>query len=229
MAKKICPMTRTVAISQDCADCSEKACRKIKYRKMSIGIDQSYKRTGISIAADGVLLKVSSIDLSAYESRSEARKALRRLLVHILEKNASKSLRTVCIVERVRQFSQGFISMPYITGWGALTSVIVDVCADFGIPVYSVDTRCWKAQVIGTSKPKANKYGVPDEKYPCVEWVCSNGFEGAILEHVEGRRTKGTFIASDGVRMAYNDDAADSAGIAMFPFVGDHSKLKLEK
>lgn len=226
---RICPISRQRTISQECADCSEKACKRIKYKCMSIGIDQSYKRTGISIAADGVLLKVSSIDLSGYESRSEARKALRRLLVRILEKNALKSLRTVCIVERVRQFSHGFISMPYITGWGALTAVIVDVCADFGIPVYSVDTRCWKAQVIGTSKPKANRYGVPDEKYPCVEWVRSKGFEGAILERVEGRRTKGTFIASDGVRMAYNDDAADSAGIAMFAFVGDHSKLKREK
>ena len=95
--------------------------------------------------------------------------------------------------------------------------------------VYSVDTRCWKSQVIGTSKPKSNRYGVPDEKWPTVEWLLKQGFETDILIYMsETRKTKGTFVRGNKKYM-YNNDAADSAGIAMFWFVGEHEKLKEEK
>ena len=77
---------------------------------------------------------------------------------------------------------------------GALTSVIVDVCYEYDIPVYSVDTRAWKAQVVGTSKPQVNKFGVPEEKWPTVKWVIDKGFEKKILLDVTGtRKHKGTF------------------------------------
>jgi len=95
--------------------------------------------------------------------------------------------------------------------------------------VYSVDTRCWKSQVVGTSKPQSNKFGVPEEKWPTIQWLIAKGFERKILIDVTNtRKEKGTF-KRNGKKYMYNNDAADSAGIAMFGVVGDASKLQLER
>ena len=188
------------------------------YNVVSIGIDQSYANTGISVAADGKLLDVKSVHLDKYKSNSARRAALK-----------SKSI--VCIVERARIHGgeTSFINIDAIKAMGALTATIVDVCDEYSIPVYSVDTRCWKSQVVGTSKPKPNKYGVPPEKWPTVVWACRKGFEKKLLvDLTDTRKTKGTFV-KDGRRYMYNNDAADSAAISIYWFVGDHEKLKPEK
>lgn len=199
-----------------------------KYKKIFIGIDQSYKNTGVSISADGELLKVTSINLEHYKTNSDKRKALRKYLNNMLKTITTKSDDITCILERIRLHSQGFLNIDYIKSMGALNAVIVDSMHDYDIPVYSVDTRCWKSQVIGTSKPKDNDLGVPREKYPTVEWCIKQGFKDSILEVVEGRKTKGTFMR-DNVKYMYNNDASDSAGISMFGFIGNLEKLKKEK
>lgn len=223
---KSCPLYQT-AIYMDCQECSSKPCLN-HYRNIVIGIDQSYENTGISIAADGVLKKVKSVHLSKYNSNSKKRKVLAKKINEILQSIIPKADNIICVIERIRLRSQGFINIDYIKSIGALNSVIVDACNTYGIEVYSVDTRCWKAQVIGTSKPEPNKYGVPEEKWPTVRWVINKGFESSILDKVEGKKVKGTFMKNN-VKYMYNNDAADSAGIAMFWFIGDHEKLKLEK
>jgi hypothetical protein len=200
-----------------------------KYNKVVIGVDQSYSNTGISIAADGKLLKIRSLQLDSYKTNSDKRRVLSKTLDSLLSSVVPKGKEVICIIERIRLRSQGFLNIDYIKSIGALNSIITDVCFEKNIPVYSVDTRCWKSQVIGTSKPKSNKYGVPDEKWPTVEWCIRNGWEKYILNVVESKRkNKGTFIRN-GIKYEYNNDAADSAGIAMFYFKGDHSKLKEEK
>lgn len=199
-----------------------------KYEKIFIGIDQSYKNTGVSISADGELLKVTSINLDHYKTNSDKRKALRKYLNNMLKTITTKSDDITCILERIRLHSQGFLNIDYIKSMGALNAVIIDSMYEYDIPVYSVDTRCWKSQVIGTSKPKDNDLGVPREKYPTVEWCINQGFEDSILEVVEGRKIKGTFTRNN-VKYMYNNDASDSAGISMFGFVGNLEKLKKEK
>lgn len=227
MSKK-CPIYG-VAIYMDCLDCDERLCKMdYKYNTVCIGIDQSYKRTGISISADGKLLRVKSVNLNKCKNNSEKRKILSAKLHTICSTLKGKSRNTFCLIERTRLQTRGFISIDYIKNTGALNATIVDVMSYFGIPVYSVDTRCWKSQVIGTSKPENNKYGVPPEKWPTVKWVIDKGFEPAILSMIEGRREKGTFEV-DGIKYEYNNDAADSAAISMFYFVGDKNKLKIEK
>lgn len=225
-----CPIYGT-AVYLDCLDCDSKLCKSIKrkYSHVCIGIDQSYNNTGISIAADGELIKVKSVWLDKCGSNSERREKLRKVLDKVLKSCVDNSENVVCILERIRLQSRGFINIDYIKSIGALNSVIVDVCGLYGVQVYSVDTRCWKSQVIGTSKPKSNRYGVPDEKWPTVEWLLKQGFETDILiDMSETRKTKGTFVRGNKKYM-YNNDAADSAGIAMFWFVGEHEKLKEEK
>ncbi len=217
------------AIYMDCLDCDERMCKvKTKYKTISIGIDQSYKNTGVSISADGKILLVRSIHLDKYENNSERRKHLREYLAKMVYKIKPKGTEIICTIERIRLRSQGFINIDYIKSIGALNSVVVDVMSTYGIKVYSVDTRCWKAQVVGTSKPMSNKFGVPDEKWPTVKWVIGQGFESSILEEVKGRRTKGTFTDKNG-KWEYNNDASDSAAISMFWFVGDREKLDMEK
>lgn len=223
-----CPLLGT-AVYLDCLDCDDKQCKKqYKYKKVVIGIDQSYNNTGISIAADGKLMKVRSLQLDSYKSNSDKRRALANTLNGLLRAVCPKAKEVVCIIERIRLRSQGFLNIDYIKSIGALNSIIVDTCYEYCIPVYSVDTRCWKAQVIGTSKGMPNKFGVPEEKWPTVRWLIKQGWEESLLIPIEGRKTKGTFTR-DGQKYMYNNDAADSAGIAMFGFLGDKEKLQLER
>lgn len=228
---KPCPIFGR-AIYMDCLECESRDCKmekqKNRYKDICIGIDQSYKNTGISLSGDGRLLIVRNKQLEKYKTKSDKRKYLREYLVNMVYQINKKADNTVCIIERIRLRSQGFLNIDYIKSIGALNSVIVDVMTAFDIPIYSVDTRCWKAQVIGTSKPQSNKYGVPDEKWPTVNWVCEQGFEESILRKVEGRREKGTFTDELG-KWEYDNDAADSAAISMFWFKGDKNKLIEEK
>lgn len=229
MSKK-CPVAGRLSVYLDCLECNRKQdCSqgKIKYNTICVGIDQSYKRTGISVSADGVLKKVSYIDLEKYKNKSEKRKALKQKLEHICNSLKPAAMQVICIYERIRLHSEGFLNIDYIKTIGALNAVIADVMYEYDIPVYSVDTRCWKASVIGTSKKASNNYGVPEEKWPTVLWCIKQGFKDSITLEVYGRREKGTFM-KDGKKYEYNNDAADSAGIAMFYFVGDKAKLKAE-
>lgn len=191
-----------------------------KYKKIVIGVDQSYKNTGISIAADGELKKVTSIRMEKLKNNSKKREKLRSTLEKVIKANEGKSDELILIFERIRLQSKGFININYIKSMGALDSIMIDVCNDHEIPVYSVDTRSWKSRVVGTSKPMKNSYGVPDEKYPTILFVKDKGFEKSILNEITGRKLKGTF-ERDGKRWQYNDDAADSAGIALYGFLDD--------
>lgn len=198
-----------------------------KYKKLSIGIDQSYKNCGVSISADGQLLKVTHIKLEQCKTNTDRRRLLKAYLDNMLKAITSKADNIICIIERIRLHSQGFLNIDYIKSMGALNAVIIDIMDEYDIPVYSVDTRCWKSQVIGTSKPKDNDLGVPKEKYPTVEWCIEQGFENSVLRTVKGRKVKGTFVRN-GIRYMYDNDACDSSAISMFYFVGDKEKLKQE-
>lgn len=201
----------------------------MKYKKIVIGIDQSYTRTGISIAADGKLLKVGYIPFEPSECHSEKRKKVKDKLIQIIKLNQSKASQMVIIVERIRQFSGGNLSMDYIKSTGALIGCIVDTAAEYGVPVYSADTRSWKSQVVGTSVPKANKFYVDPKKWPTIEFLLKGRTdvrERDILVPV-GKRAKKFVKQIDGVKYCYNDDAADSACIALYGFCKGRS-LKRE-
>lgn len=198
-----------------------------KYKQLSIGIDQSYKNCGVSISADGQLLKVTHIKLEQCRTNTDRRRLLKAYLDNMLKAITSKADSIICIIERIRLHSQGFLNIDYIKSMGALNAVIIDIMDEYDIPVYSVDTRCWKSQVIGTSKPKDNNLGVPKEKYPTVEWCIEQGFENSVLRTVKGKKKKGTFTRN-GIRYMYDNDACDSSAISMFYFVGNKEKLKQE-
>lgn len=198
----------------------------MKYNKIVIGIDQSYKDTGISICADGKLVKVKHVVLSNYENNSIKRQILINTLKKAIEASMKKAEEVIVICERIRLRSEGFLNIDYIKSIGALNSVIVDTAYEYGIKVFSVDTRSWKSQVVGTSKPMANKYGVDPKKWPTILYVKSLGFFESILDHA-GKRKKG-IIEINGEKYFINDNAADSACIALYGFLPESTK-KLEQ
>lgn len=219
------------AIYMDCMECENKLCKKEKH-KIVIGIDQSYNNSGISICKDGKLTDIRSIPLKSLECNSDKRNHLHNKIHGLFSKVSRMSsgdhIEVFIIIERIRLQSQGFINIDYIKSIGALNAVIVDCAKEFDIPVYSVDTRAWKSAIVGTSKPQNNKLGIDPEKWPTIQFIKRLGYEDKILLPVSNRKKKGVF-EKNGKRYTYNDDAADSACIALYGFIPKHrQKLELE-
>nr|DAP31928.1 MAG TPA: HOLLIDAY JUNCTION RESOLVASE [Caudoviricetes sp.] len=248
---RICPLNHSIVLYMDCLDCDDKICKqsnkspqnvkydpKEVYHKMHtiiVGIDQSYKDTGISIWFDGKLKQATDCFAQNLENNTVKRSALRSKLLNIFGKLNAKKLaynsvkedcELICIIERIRLQSQGFINIDYIKSIGALNAMIVDTANIYNIQVYSVDTRAWKSAVVGTSKGKANKYGFDEKKWPTILWCIKQGYKSKIKADA-GRKKKGV-IEKNGKRYTYNDNIADSIGIGKFYFVGDISLLKEE-
>lgn len=198
------------------------------YDKIIIGLDQSYQNTGICVAADNKVKLLKGLNLSKFKSNTEKRSELRIILNRLINNLKNKSKDISILIERIRLHSAGFVNIDYIKSIGALNAVIVDVANEYGIKVYSVDTRAWKSQVIGTSKPEKNNFGVDENKWPTVKFVIKNKLEKNILIEITTRKRKGTF-ERDGKIWMYDNDIADSCGIALYGFRGNKKLLKEEK
>lgn len=185
--------------------------------KCIIGIDQSYKRTGVSVASENALCRVLSIDLYKLSSNTQKRLEIASRLSGVIEQYSKDYTVEKIIFERIRLQSQGFINIDYIKSIGALNAVIVDTAIKYHIPVFSVDTRAWKSKIVGTCKPKENKYGVDPHKWPTLQFVKNLGFTSDILVPA-GKKKKGV-IEIKGKKYTFNDDAADSACIALYGFL----------
>lgn len=197
-----------------------------------LGLDQSMKDTGISIAYNGSIKSITHCYTASLPTNTLKRQKLNMTLLNALEKVSKLSIkynaRVMVVIERIRLQSQGFINIDYIKSIGALNAMIVDTCMKYNYKVYSVDTRAWKSAVVGTSKEKQNKYGIDPKKYPTILWLIDKGFENKILEPVSNRKKKGIVKEIDGIKYTYNDNAADSACISLFPFTGNINLLKEE-
>ena len=126
-----------------------------------------------------------------------------------------KAKKVAIICERIRTLSQGKNSSQgfglkpdYLKSTGALIATIVDIAAEYSLSVYSVDTRSWMCQILGSAKSS--------NKQAAIRYVQLKGVE---LDYRTNK--KGEII--------YNDDAADSACIALYAFVDkSRRKVKLE-
>lgn len=203
--------------------------------KIVIGIDQSYKRSGITIMESNKILKTISIDYLGCNNNTQKRQLLRIKLSKIIGHYTDRLEDITVITERIRLRSQGFLSEAYIKATGALVSVIIDTFSPFNIPVYSVDVRSWKSQIVGTSKPKENKYGIDPHKWPTILYLKQKGLLKYIAYPYKGKSTKGVIKVNMGltegiVNCKINDDVADSICIAMYGFLPkSKQKLKEEK
>lgn len=198
-----------------------------------IGIDESYTRTGITVLEDKKLLKMCSIDFKRCKNNYDKRKDLREVLESILNEllRKYKPIEIKCIIERIRTFSGGHMSSQYLITTGGLIVTILDVFLGYDIKVYSVNTKVWKSAVVGTSKPKENKYGINPNKYPTILYLKQKGLLKYIVEEYKGRGKKGVInvkIGGEKVPCKINDDLADSYCIAMYGFI-PKTKQKLKE
>lgn len=199
--------------------------------KIVIGIDQSYTRTGITVLEDKKVLGMHSVNFDGCKTNTEKREHLKHFIESLFDNYNIDNV--MVITERIRLRSQGFLSESYIKSTGALIATIIDIFATYDIPVYSVDTRSWKSQIVGNSKPLENSYGINKEKYRTILYLRSKGLLKHIVEPYTGRGKQGVVnIKINGKKTPckINDDLADSYCIAMYGFLPEHKqKLKEEK
>lgn len=199
--------------------------------KIVIGIDQSYTRTGITVLEDKKILGMHSVNFDGCKTNTEKREHLKHFIESLFDNYNIDNV--MVITERIRLRSQGFLSESYIKSTGALIATIIDIFATYDIPVYSVDTRSWKSQIVGNSKPLENSYGINKEKYRTILYLRSKGLLKHIVEPYTGRGKQGVInIKINGKKTPckINDDLADSYCIAMYGFLPEHKqKLKEEK
>uniref|UniRef100_A0AAU8AZK7 Holliday junction resolvase n=1 Tax=Dulem virus 36 TaxID=3145754 RepID=A0AAU8AZK7_9CAUD len=204
-----------------------------------IGIDQSYTRTGICVinAKTSKIIIADSVDCkgckNGYEKRMELRDRLGATLDSMISDLGINRKEILCIIERIRLFSQNKISQSYIESAGSLKATIYDVFMDYGIPVYSVDTRSWKSQIVGTTKPKQNKFGINPNKYPTIEYIKRKGYLKYVVIPYKGKSKKGIIkveINGSNISCKINDDLCDAICIALYGTLPENKrKLKEEK
>lgn len=234
-----CPLFGFKALYQDCLECSyRRRCKMEKKYKLScVGIDQSYKRTGISVSCDGTLKLVRSYDLHKM-SKHDARMKIAYQTDAAVKSALSKSEHVVVLLERIRLFSQQFISMPYILSMGMMNGAVYDNIASHfkdkmesgKLEIMTVETRAWKKAVVGTTKGAANDYGVPENKWPSVMWLSDHypQFEDSFLHKSKSKKKTKSNFEIDGCFYEYDDDAVDSACISLFPSSCPDWSSKLE-
>lgn len=193
-----------------------------------IGVDQSYKRTGVSMSVDGRLLHIKSIELAKF-TKHKARMLVSAEVRRAAYAALNSAEHVIVILERIRMFSQQFVSMPYILSMGMMNGAVYDVLASqfqneiesSRLEIATVETRAWKRAVVGTTKGAPNDYGVPDNKWPTIEWLLSNypDFESMIMHESKSKRKTKSNFEIDGTLYEYDDDAADSACMSLFPFM----------
>ena len=204
--------------------------------KIVIGIDQSYKRTGITVLKDKQIVRMRSVNYEGCKNNTDKREILKSILEDIVHELVyiTNGLHNITVItERIRLRSEGFISEDYIKATGALVATIIDLFNTYDIPVYSVDTKSWKNNVVGSSKPLDNPYGIDPKKYRTIVYMRDRGLLKYIVEEYKGRGKKGVLnvkIRGHRVPCKINDDLADSYCIAMYGFLPkDKQKLKEEK
>lgn len=199
--------------------------------KIVIGIDQSYKDTGIAIGMNGKIKTAKDIELHSLKNNSLRRERLRNELKTIFASIKHKSINynasVTVLIERIRLQSQGFLNIDYIKSIGALNALICDVAMSYDFPVYSVDTRAWKSTIIGTSKIQNNPYGIDPHKWPTIIWCIKNGYKPYIKYPITNKQKHKGVIEKGKERYSYNDNIADSIGICLYGFE-TNQKLKEE-
>lgn len=205
-------------------------------KQIVIGIDQSYTRTGITVLKNKQIHRMKSLDFKGCRNNTEKRLEIYTYIETLFKRLLKKEVQNenvIIITERIRLRSQGFLSEAYIKSTGALIATIIDIASLYNVPVYSVDTRSWKSQIVGNSKPLENKHGINPEKYRTILHLKQKGLLRFIIEPYKGRAKKGIVnVNIDGTKTPckVNDDLADSYCIAMYGFLPEHKqKLKEEK
>lgn len=181
--------------------------------RIAIGIDQSYKCTGIAVYVYNSDMKkgrfwrtfaVKPVSALSGRGKYTFRARLRIALLNLIDEiKTGHDLPFFVCFERPRLFSKGHISAPYLLSIGALNAVIADAASAEFVDCYSIDTRAWRRAAVGHCKRKENSKGIPPEKYYTVKYFCKVGYKNRLIwQDAEGKKH-------------YEHDIADAMGIAI--------------
>lgn len=211
-----------------------------KYQKISIGIDPAYAETSIGVT--GVKKNKPKIfcighktsKFKGCKAKAEKRRELRSMLRATIAQCQKNSNNVEIIVERTGTFrkkqgkgggdKQFFMAMHSIKGFTQIITTIVDVAFEFGLKVYSVDTRSWKAKVLGSSK--SNKQSKKNSsrnvnKSEAIKYV-QKKFNLDLSYVMQRGPNKG--------QIRYNDNIADAICISEYGHLPENiKKLKEEE
>jgi len=191
--------------------------------KICIGIDQSYKNTGWSICKDDKVIEYGNIPLKHIGNNSEKRNIVNSTVEQLIVKSLSEvnqmSHKVIVIVERIRLRSQGFLNINYIQSTAALIINIVDIAKKYNINVYSVDTRSWKSNIVGSSKGKKKQILITKGKN-----------KGKYRTITDNKTDTMDYVKNNlGIDTKGDDDVADAICISKYAFLPKNKrKLKLE-
>ncbi len=190
-----------------------------------IALDQSYADTGIAVCVKGKVKKVYSVTYKGLVGNTQKRWKIQKYLRKIIEMCLTrfKQNEITVIVERVRTFTQSdSLRIEVIKSGAALVACIVDTAMEYNIKTYSIDTRCWKSRVLGSSRPVFEPVeGVKDpQKFGSVRKAIELGFFEKLKIYSDRK-------GKDYYRL--DDNIADAICISLYPFSGYPYLLKLEK
>lgn len=138
--------------------------------RISLGIDYSYEEPGFCVSTknaqgEEIVLHVSCLNFKKLQEKGKERdktftitKDMKRELIDLHIKRLYQKYKfTIIVVERIRTFSHGHLSVPAIIAFAELILTIINATKNIDkkikrIPVYSVDTRSWKKRMNGSAK-----------------------------------------------------------------------------
>ncbi len=176
--------------------------------KIVIGIDQSYKCTGVAVYVYNSETKKGRFWRTFAVTPKKRTKTRKRAVIAGYIDDLLSDFRyrygdvRICF-ERPRLFSKGHVSASFLLSIGALNGAIIDTAESWDVPCYSIDTRAWRCAAVGNCKCKENDKGIPPEKYYTVKHFCKAGYKNRIIRR-----------AADGSRI-FGHDIADAMGIAV--------------
>ena len=114
------------------------------------------------------------------------------------------------------------VAVKYIKTAATLIAAVVDAAHDYGVKVYSVDTRSWKSKILGSSKSTgyAPNLSSSTRKDTSIFFV-QRKYKIDISYIVQRGKNKG--------QTRYNDNIADAICMALYGFLDEKTKkLQLE-
>lgn len=137
----------------------------------------------------------------------------------------------VALCESIRVYSGGEMQIQNHLNWGALQGTMSDVLyTKYSIILRIVDTRVWKSDIVGTSKPDySGPTGIDPKKWPTVQYVLHGlDIPKETISYEVGKRARNYSYIDKKTNKKYNydTDICDAICIALYGLKYPINKLK---
>jgi len=117
-----------------------------------LAIDQSLARPGFAVIETQGEKMPKILEICSIKHPKNLTPTERRIIMTDLAQTlVVKYTVDMVVMERVRTFSKGFISTRSIIVLSSLMTSVIDRLYKYDVPVWSSDTRAWKAAILGNA------------------------------------------------------------------------------